>query len=213
MKEVTSVIKINGEERILDGLRSFVDVNETGFEFEKIIPEPKGLEPTLEDHTITLEQEINRLSYYGATDLNEWRKMYWGTLSPNIRTSWYSNHYLKMVTDETPPLGILRSLTLLFDVELFVLHTSSEECAIIIIKNGSYIELPGTYNEASILNSLIDDPHYNYKKWEKCNTKLSKSKKSDMNLLFHCETEFLKTAKKIIDPKNHEVQTNPTSRI
>ena len=201
MLEVKTIVKIIGSKEETQRLRNLVDTNQFGFDFNNVIPEPKELEPTLNDDDLGLDVEIHRISLYGVTTSKEWRQTYWGTISPNISTSWYRNSYFKMITADTPPTGIFKALSLHFDVELYVFYTSGEECGVMIVKKGEYLNIFGNEDEASLLSGMVEDSNYSYDKWVKENPKATKGKKLDMELLFNLRSEFVKTSTAIIDPK------------
>ena len=205
MKKITSIINVFGNSTEVNKMRNLVNTSTKCFEFNNVIPEPKQLEATLEDDFLTEKEEIHRLSTYGATNPLEWRKMYWGTISPTISVSWFNNSYCKLTTEESAPIGIFRSLSLRFNVVLCVLVTGKEESSILIVNKGTCSVLKATDNESTIVFNTLIDHDYTYEKWETANKKTVRGKKLDMELLFHCETSFLAAARKIIDPKNNEV--------
>lgn len=208
MNRVTSVVSLFTTPKVAEQIRILVDTGDEkfyGFNFNRLIPEPAGLEPTFNDADISPEEDFHRVITYGASNLDEWRRLYWGCSSPNILTSWFNNQYFKLETADTPPLGIFKTISNQFDAFVCVVYTSEEESGVIICRNGSYKQMVALPREAIIIRNLVDDRNYTYEKWEEQNKTAGKRLKLDMKLLFMAPSELLVIAKNILYSKIFEI--------
>jgi len=200
-----NIIRILGSKDELQDMRRLVEGTKIAFAFDAVIPEPIELAAEVfDEEKIDLNEEINRLTLYGAIDIYEWRSRYWGTSENCKEISWFNDGYVKMTSINGYPIGVLRVLSMMFSVIFQTLHSDGKETGILIIAGGKGTDIKGNREEADAVFHLIDEPEYTYSKWEKSN-KDSKQKKVDMKLLFNYDTEFLSNARKIIDIKNNEL--------
>lgn len=201
-----NVVKIFGTKTAISGLRQLVEGKKTSFNFNAVIPTPKELaDEEFDESNINLSVEIDRLAAYGAIDKFEWRDRYWGVSNPCHSADWLSENYVKIVTLNGSPTGILRALAMRFDVTFQVLYSNSIETSIFVINSDGITEVKGNLDEASAVYALIDDPKSTYDRWLMNNMKFPEHRKVDIKLLFHIKTEFLENALKIIDIKEKNI--------
>ena len=205
-REVISVIRMVGSQRELDRIRKLVSDNALGFDFDSVIRPPAELNKIPVSEDISLNEEINYLTTYGACDILEWRRLNWGTEWTNLGTSWYNNGYMKMKTVNTPAIGIFRNLTLMFKVKLYVTYANYDIAGVLKIEKGKCTSETLENEEAEIARLLIEDMDCNYTTWESSHKKAGKSKKLEMELLFNYDTPFLSKVKQIIDPATQKVK-------
>ena len=81
-----NIIRILGSKDELQDMRRLVEnkkkpaVFKIAFDFNAVIPEPIELAAEVfDEEKIDLNEEINRLTLYGAIDIYVWRSRYWGT--------------------------------------------------------------------------------------------------------------------------------------
>jgi len=206
-----NIIRILGSKDELQDMRRLVEnkkkpvVFKIAFDFNAVIAEPIELATEVFDEAhIDLKEEINRLALYGAIDKYEWRSRYWGTSENCTEIAWFNDGYVKMTSINGYPVGVLRMLSMRFNVIFQTLYSDGKTTGILIIAGGKVTDIKGNSDEADAVFHLIDEPNYTYSKWEQSN-KDSKQKKVDMKLLFNYDTEFLSNARKIIDIKNNEL--------
>lgn len=197
-----NLIKIFGSKASIESLRELVETKKSSFDFNAVIPEPKRLaEEKFDEENIDLNEEIERLALYGAIDKYEWRNRYWGVNEKCEEIAWFSNNYVKLVTKEGTPIGVLKVLAKRFDVTFQLLQSNGKVTSIIVIKSDSLTEVKGNNDEASAVFYLIDEPTCTYDRWLMENMKFPEHRKIDMKLLFNVNTAFLENAREIIDVK------------
>lgn len=196
--EVTNIVKLFGTKNELSRLRKYVDTNGLGFEFNDVIKQPPALIKIDKDEPFNVKEEIQRLFMYGAVDILEWRRNFWGTEWQNLGTEWNGNNYFKMITMNTSPLGIFRQLTVLFEVTIHVVFADDVKAGIYIIKKGNFITTAAKTDEVHVVTCLLTDPNYTYKMWKGGNLNSGRSKRLDMELLFKHGTPFLKKVRGIV---------------
>lgn len=196
--EMLIIIKAVGSEDELNRMRQFVDTNEVGFDFDKVLPPPDILMDMDIDRKLTLKEEITLLTSYGANHLLDWRKQFWGSDWPNVGTSWFSNSFMKMSTMNDPPRGIFQELTRLFDIKLYVAYSDSVKGGILIVEKGTFTEETVKDEEAEVIYLLTTDFNYSYERWLGNNKDANRSKKLEMELLFNYDTAIIGKAKEII---------------
>lgn len=201
-----NLIKIFGTKTAVEAARKLVEGQRTAFNFNAVIPEPKALaEEKFDEENITLQEEIDRLAAYGAIDKYEWRKRYWGVPEQCDEVSWFSNNYVKLVTKQGTPVGVLKALSKRFDVTFQLLQSDGKVTSIINIEKDDVTEVKGNKDEASAIHCLIDDPKCTYERWLMENQNFPEHRKVDMKLLFHSDTTFLENAREIIDIKKKNI--------
>lgn len=203
--EITNIVKMFGTENELHRLRKLVDVNGLGFDFDTILRTPDFLVDKPMDEEYNTSEAINRLITFGATDFLEWREFFWGTEWVNQSTNWYNDSYFKMVTMNTPPLGVFRRITQLFEIKMGVVYAGNEEGGLFLIEKGTATEETVKDEEFEITKHLIDDPTYDFSRWAKLNPKIGRSKTLEMDFLFNHGSTFLDKARQIIDKKGESL--------
>lgn len=205
-----NVVKIFGTKTAISGLRQLVENKISDFDFNAVLPTPNELaREEVDESNITLEVEIDRLAAYGALERFEWRERYWGVNDPCHKVSWFNNNYVKIITLNGCPTGVLRALAIRFDVTFQVLYSDAIKTSIFVINSDGITEVKGNLDEASAVYYLIEDSKCTYEKWLMLNKKFPEHRKVDINLLFHIKTEYLENAMNVINIKEKNISILP----